>query len=167
MALTVLVVSWAALTHLGVREREIPLHLLSGAAEDAPSGSMSNLETDISAVSHVANQNAVDFSRDVMPIFEASCIGCHGPKRQRADFRVDRRQDFFVPGDAEPLIVPGNADKSRLIAIVSGEVKNMKSAKDHLLSPGEIALLKAWINEGAEWTNKPPDNSLQEAEINP
>lgn len=37
---------------------------------------------------------------------------------------------------------------SRLMAIVSGEVKEMKSAEDHLLPAREIGLLKAWISAG-------------------
>ena len=64
---------------------------------------------------------------------------------------MDRREDFFAPGDPKPLIVPGDVVKSRLIAIVSGGVKDMKSAEDHVLPPAEIALLKIWIDAGANW----------------
>jgi mono/diheme cytochrome c family protein len=132
------VFAWAA--HLGVRELDTPLHPLRGPDEaaallsDRPSG-----------------PQVVDFQRDVRPIFEAYCIGCHGPRKERANFRADRRGDFFAPGDAAPLIVPGDSGKSRLMAIVSGEVRDMKSAEDHLLPAREIALLKAWINAGADW----------------
>lgn len=98
--------------------------------------------------------NEVDFQRDVVPIFKASCIDCHGSRRQRSSLRVDRRKDFFEPRDPTPIIVPGNADKSRLIAIVSGKVNDMKSAEDHILTPEEVAVLKAWINAGAVWQVK-------------
>jgi hypothetical protein len=64
---------------------------------------------------------------------------------------VDRRESFFAEPDTEPLIVPGNSEKSRLIAIVSGEVRTMKSAEYHLLPSRELALLKTWINTGADW----------------
>jgi len=130
--------AWA--THAGVRERETPLHPLRGS-EDS-----SALPPDSTPLAQ-----AVDFQREVRPIFEASCIGCHGPNRQRAGFRVDRRGDFFKTGDAAPLLVPGHPEKSRLIAIVSGEVKDMKSTDVHILPPREIEILKAWINSGADW----------------
>jgi hypothetical protein len=132
------VFGWAA--HTGVRELDVPLHPLRGAEASAaiPLG-------------RAPMPQAVDFQRDVRPVFEASCIGYHGRGKQRAQFRADRREDFFAPGDAAPLIVPGNSGKSRLIAIVSGEAKAMKSAEDHLLPLREIALLKALINAGAEW----------------
>jgi hypothetical protein len=167
VALVAMVGLWAAVTHLGVRERDIPLHLLSGEPEIAQSSSESSPETLPLAMSSVPGQKAINFWRDVMPIFETSCIGCHGPKKQRSDFRVDRREDFFAPGDAAPLIVPGDADASRLIAIVSGEMKDMKSAEDHLLPPGEIALLKAWINAGADWPDKASTSPPTETEIKP
>lgn len=130
--------AWA--THTGTRKFETPMHPLREAAA-------------------VVSDDAVfvqkvDFRRDVMPIFETSCTGCHGPQKQRAEFRVDRREDFFAPGDPQPLIVPGDWERSRLRDIVTGKVKDMKSAEEHLLPPVEIALLKAWINAGAIWQDK-------------
>jgi len=128
---------WAAQT--GVRKLETPLHPPSDLPEPA----------DASRPRSVSQP--IEFSRDVRPIFETSCIGCHGPKKQRANFRVDRREDFFAPRDGKPLIVPGDAQASRLLAIVSGEVKPMKDAEAHRLQPGEIRLLKSWIEAGADW----------------
>lgn len=86
-----------------------------------------------------------------MPIFESSCIGCHGPQNQRGGLRVDRQEDFFADNDNMPLILPGNAKDSRLIDIVSGNVKTMKSVSSHKLPEEKITLLKAWIDAGAEW----------------
>lgn len=128
--------AWAA--HSGVREMATPLHPLRepDAAMPIP-------------LEQVPEK--LDFQRDVMPIFATSCIDCHGPKRQRAGLRVDRRDDFYAPGDKKPLIVPGHADASRLIDIVSGQVNDMKSAEAHLLPPRDISLIKSWINAGARW----------------
>ena len=125
--------AWAA--HSGVQKMETPRHPLreTGEAMTIPLEQVPPL---------------LDFQRDVMPIFETSCIGCHGPEKQRAGFRADRRECFFAPGDPKPLIVPGNWEQSRLRAIVTGEVENMKSAEEHLLPAREIEVLKAWINEG-------------------
>ena len=139
--------AWAAQT--GVRQRETPLHPLRASPE--PAGIQSGR-----VVLH-----AVDFWRDVMPIFEASCIGCHGPKKQRGHFRVDCREDFFASADARPLVVPRDANASRLLTVVSGEAKGMKDTDVHRLPADEIDLLKAWINAGAEWPEKKAtDNSI-------
>ncbi|MBC8127762.1 MAG: DUF4405 domain-containing protein [Gloeobacteraceae cyanobacterium ES-bin-144] len=128
--------AWAA--HSGVRATEVPLHPLREP------------ET-VRSIPQEQFPAKVDFQRDVMPIFEASCIDCHGSKRQRAGLRVDRRADFFAPGDKKPLIVPGRSDTSRLIDIVSGEIKDMKSAEEHRLPVKEITILKTWIDSGADW----------------
>lgn len=81
---------------------------------------------------------------DVYPIFARACLSCHGPNRQRADFRVDRPADFLSPGRA--LIVPGNSNASRLIAIVEDKTDITR----HKLPDSEVALLKAWIDAGAK-----------------
>jgi hypothetical protein len=130
--------AWVAQT--SVRVLETPRHSLNFPDQ-----------SDTNPTNRTAIMQVIDFQRDIWPIFEASCIGCHGPRKARSNFRVDRREDFFVEADAKPLIVPGNSEKSRLITIVSGEMKTMKSAEAHLLSSRELTLLKAWINAGAEW----------------
>jgi hypothetical protein len=128
--------AWAV--HSGVREMETPLHPLREPGEAI-------------SIPREPAPEKVDFWRDVMPIFESSCIGCHGPKRQRAGLRVDRHGDFFAPTEKRPLIVPGNAGASRLIEIVSGEVKEMKSAAEHRLPASAITVLERWIGSGADW----------------
>jgi hypothetical protein len=85
---------------------------------------------------------------DVYPIFETHCLACHGPHTQWADFRVDRRQDFFMP--EAPFILPGQSEQSPLIAIISGERANMAMAERHKLSAAEVFRIKAWIDRGAE-----------------
>ncbi len=130
--------AWVAQT--SVRVLETPRHPL-----DLPD------QSDKNPTNRTTIMQVIDFQRDIWPIFETSCIGCHGPGKARSNFRVDRREDFFMEADAAPLIVPGDSEKSRLIAIVSGEVKTMKSAEAHLLPSRELTLLKTWINAGADW----------------
>lgn len=81
---------------------------------------------------------------DVYPVLARACLSCHGPNRQRADFRVDRPADFFAPG--RRLIVSGDSKASRLIAIVEDKT----DIPGHKLPDSDIALLKAWIDAGAK-----------------
>lgn len=85
---------------------------------------------------------------DVYPIFEKSCLGCHGPHKQWTYFRIDRRQELFKP--AVPLVFPGQSGQSPLIAIIAGERANMAMAASHKLSAGEVSRIKLWIDQGAE-----------------
>ncbi|MCC5805633.1 MAG: DUF4405 domain-containing protein [Opitutales bacterium] len=161
-ALIALIGSWAAVTHLGVRERDIPLHLSNEPLEKTESESYSSPATVASGAIDSPHRNAVDLWRDVMVVFEASCISCHGPNRQLAEFRVDRRDDFYVGRSGKVFVVPNDPEASWLLPIVSGEVSEMKSAEAHRLAPEDIALVKAWILEGADW----PDNRA-EGPLNP
>jgi hypothetical protein len=95
------------------------------------------------------------FWRDVYPVLAASCLSCHGPKRQSGGFRVDHRDDFFARDGRQPFIVPGSSSRSPLIAVVSGGRKDMPLANRHRLPEREVALLKAWIDGGAEWPERP------------
>jgi len=142
--------SFAVATHLGVRERETPLHPLKVPATAVASAAIKS-EPSPSATTPVVEPRRVEYLRDVVPIFQASCITCHGPRKQLAGFRADRQEDFFSPRNGRPLVVPGDPDASRLLNIVSGKMKDMKSAAAHLLSPGEIAILRVWIETGAKW----------------
>ena len=66
--------------------------------------------------------SAPDFARDVRPIFERSCFGCHGPEKQKNGYRLDLRENALRGGDSgKAAIVPHNAKSSPLIRYVSGE----------------------------------------------
>lgn len=105
------------------------------------------------APDHTAEKQGgpVSFRKDVYPILERACLSCHGPKRQAAGFRVDRREDFFGGSGLPRQIVPRDSARSPLIAIVSGQRTNMARADAHRLADKDVALLRAWIDAGAEW----------------
>ncbi len=108
----------------------------------------------ITQVQNTIGQKSVVFWKDVYPIFENNCLPCHGPQKQLANFRVDRREDFFGNNERPTLIMPRQSSISPLIAIVSGTKKDMPMADMHKLSEQNVGILKAWIDSGAEWTIK-------------
>ncbi len=97
----------------------------------------------------------VDFRRDIQPILSENCFLCHGPdsKTRKADLRLDIKEGAFRKTD--PVIVPGKSGESELIArITSTEPDELmpprKSGKT--LTPHQVELLKAWIDQGASWS---------------
>jgi mono/diheme cytochrome c family protein len=94
----------------------------------------------------------VDFKADIKPIFEASCIRCHGRGRDRGGFQIDSRQSLLKGGDTGPAALTGNSAGSYLIELVSGlnpdEVMPKKGKK---LTPEEVGALRAWIDQGLPW----------------
>lgn len=100
----------------------------------------------------------VDFARDIRPIFERSCAGCHSGEKPRAGFVLDTREALLKGGGSgEPAIVPGAADESVLIQYVTGKIEDLemppldRREKYPALTPAEIEQLKAWIDAGAPW----------------
>ncbi|MBU6401489.1 MAG: DUF1549 domain-containing protein [Verrucomicrobia bacterium] len=94
----------------------------------------------------------VRFSRDIQPIFEASCIRCHGRGRHKGGFRLDNRDTLLKGGDDGPAVVPGNSAQSYLVALVSGlDEDKIMPQKGSRLKPDQIGLLRAWIDQGLPW----------------
>lgn len=103
----------------------------------------------------------VDFARDVQPIFEANCVSCHGPKKQKGGFRLDLRADAMAGGDNfSPAILPGQSAASPLIhAVAALDEDFVMPEKGDRLTVGQIGILRAWIDQGATW---PDDGSVSD-----
>ncbi|MBL9185938.1 MAG: PSD1 domain-containing protein [Opitutaceae bacterium] len=97
----------------------------------------------------------VDFEQHVRPLFAAKCIECHGPEKQKSDFRVDVKKIVFAGGAGGlPAVVPGKSAESPLIHFVAGLEEDMQmppSGKGEPLTPEQIGILRAWIDQGASW----------------
>jgi mono/diheme cytochrome c family protein len=94
----------------------------------------------------------VDFQKDIQPIFEKNCYSCHGPASQMNGFRLDTKAGTLAGGTSGKAIIPGKASESTLykrVAGVAGAARMPFGGKP--LAPAEIELIKAWIDQGAEW----------------
>ncbi len=94
----------------------------------------------------------VEFEADIRPIFEAHCISCHGPDQRKGGLRLDNPTDGMAGGDSGPMIEPGDSTLSYLIEKVAGldPLSTMPPSGDPL-SAEQIGLLRAWIDQGADW----------------
>ena len=110
------------------------------------------------------NEQKIDFAHQIKPLLERSCAACHSGEKPRGLFRIVAR-DAILKGGAsgEAAIVPGHSEKSPLIDYVSGNVPDSemppKAQRKRFpaLKPDDVTLLRAWIDQGAEW---PKDVSL-------
>jgi len=94
----------------------------------------------------------VDFAQDIKPVLEARCVNCHGRGRAKGDFQIDNRETFLKGGNSGPAIVSGNSAESLLIELVAGvDPENVMPRKGSRLTPDQIGLLRAWIDQGAVW----------------
>jgi ankyrin repeat protein len=93
----------------------------------------------------------VDYKQDIQPLLAQKCYSCHGPEVQQAGLRLDLRQNALRGGDYGPVIKIGDSAGSKLIRrLVDGD-GGLQMPPDGALSNEEIGLLRAWIDQGAEF----------------
>jgi hypothetical protein len=106
--------------------------------------------------------NAVDFVRDVQPVFKAACLKCHGPERPKGQFRIDSRLLALKGGVSGKVIVPGNGKDSLLVKLLlEGDEESRMPQKAPPLPKATIELIRAWIDQGAVW----PDAVAGDAKV--
>jgi len=94
----------------------------------------------------------VDFIRDIQPVLQKRCQVCHGSQQQMSGLRLDNGEDALRGGNSGPVIRPGRSAESRLVRLVGGlEGKIVMPPAGKRLSPEEVGLLRAWIDQGAAW----------------
>ena len=94
----------------------------------------------------------VSFQRDIQPIFDKKCSGCHGPAMQMSGFRLDTQAAALKGGATGDAIIPGKAADSALYQRVAGigKAARMPFGGDPLPA-NEIELIRSWIDQGAQW----------------
>src|SRR5436190_14809816 len=94
----------------------------------------------------------IDFAKEIKPILESSCIKCHGRGRTKGDLSIVSRDTLLKGGESGPAIVPGKSEESRVIELVAGlDPDSVMPQKGKRLTPEQIGLLRAWIDQGAAW----------------
>lgn len=100
---------------------------------------------------------AIDFDRDIRPIFAENCYECHGPNERyrETNFHLDTEEGSYLD---DGVIVPGSAAKSRLIQRIThpDPIDRMPPADSGYdpLTPRQIELLRRWIDDGAKWPKR-------------
>jgi hypothetical protein len=94
----------------------------------------------------------VDFVKDIQPLLKARCYGCHGSQQQMSGLRLDVRDGATRGGYSGPLFKSGDSGNSTIIHRVSGD-KGFAAMPPvgPRLTPEQIALLRSWIDQGANW----------------
>lgn len=101
----------------------------------------------------VARADPVDFLRDIQPIFRAHCYECHAGTTEEGGLNLGVKAKALLGGDSEPAIVAGSSEDSLLIYLTSGDDESqiMPPEGNEPLSPEQVDLLRAWIDQGAPW----------------
>ena len=99
----------------------------------------------------------VRYNEHIRPILSTNCFYCHGPdeKHREAKLRLDTREGATADLEGDFAIVPGKPDKSELLRLITSddrdEMMPPPKSKKPKLSERDVALLRKWIEQGAEY----------------
>lgn len=111
-----------------------------------------SLAVDYAASLPPVHRGAVDFVRDIQPLFRKHCYECHSADHEDGGVNLGIRQRARQGGHAGPLFLPGDSLNSRMIHLVAAIDKEEVMPPDsNGLSREEVGLLRAWIDQGATW----------------
>ena len=105
-----------------------------------------------SATGALRAQSDVDFFESkVRPILVERCQQCHSAKSKRANgkLHLDSREGILKGGESGPAVVPGEVEKSRLIAAIRYGQADLQMPPKGKLPASEIAVLEDWVRRGA------------------
>lgn len=112
---------------------------------------------DASKLPPVADKQGVTYAGDIKPIFEKSCIKCHGPEKQKGKLRLDSLESALKGGEDGKVIEPGKSAESILVANIAhvgdeDEYMPPPDNKDKIppLTKEQVGLIRAWIDQGAK-----------------
>ena len=92
----------------------------------------------------------VDYASQVKPILTRHCVSCHGATKPKGGLRLDTAAAALLGGESGPVVLPGQGEKSPLVAAVRGDGETERMPlKRPPLAEAEIKLLKDWIDQGA------------------
>lgn len=99
----------------------------------------------------------IQFNRDVRPILSESCFACHGfdKNKRKADLRLDTKAGLLTKLENGTPIIPGKPAESLLFTKVTtkdaDELMPPPESKKPRLTERQAAILKKWIEQGADW----------------
>jgi mono/diheme cytochrome c family protein len=112
---------------------------------------------DLSKIPPASTNKGVTYATDIKPIFEKSCIKCHGAEKPKARLRLDGLETTLKGGEDGKVILPGNSAGSMLVHSIAhvGKPDDFMPPprnKAHIppLTAEQIGLIRAWIDQGAK-----------------
>ena len=121
----------------------------------------------IFALALAAQPALVDYTRDVHAILAARCLVCHGQEKRSGGLSLATYSDVLNGGRNGAAIKPGSSAESLLLRrITTGTSTTRMPIGGPALSASEIAILTAWIDQGARPApNAEPAKSKWEAPL--
>ena len=119
----------------------------------AGSSALVAADVDVSKLPPASAKKDLTFEKDIHPIFQKSCVKCHGPEKQKAKLRLDTLEATLKGGENGDCISKGNSAKSTLvhtIARLDPDAAMPPDGKGDPLTKEQVGIVRAWIDQGAK-----------------
>ena len=104
-----------------------------------------------------SDKKNVTYDADIKPIFEQSCVKCHGEQKPKGKLRMDSLEGIMKGGEDGKVVVPGKSTESMVMA----NIAHLGDPDDYMpppknkagigpLTKEQIGLIRAWIDQGAK-----------------
>lgn len=100
----------------------------------------------------LAAADRIDFDRQIHPILAERCVICHSAEKRSGGLSLATLRDALDGGRSGATIKPGSSATSLLIERVTGEMQPRMPLGGDPLTDAQVALLRAWIDDGARAT---------------
>jgi len=117
----------------------------------------SAVDVDFSKLPPPSNKQGITFDKDIKPLFEKSCVECHGAEKPKGKLRLDTLAGTLKGSVDGKVLEPGKSEKSFLVANIAylGDEDDFmpppKDAKKYpKLTAEQVGLVRAWIDQGAK-----------------
>jgi hypothetical protein len=100
-----------ALTVLGTLLAGLP-----AVAQTPPPNKWDISNVDVSKLPPASTQQGVTFETDILPLFKASCVGCHHGQKPKGRLSLDTLDGVLKGGRDGKVVIPGDSKDSLLVA---------------------------------------------------
>jgi uncharacterized membrane protein len=105
-----------------------------------------------------STKQGVTYTNDIKAILDVSCVKCHSGPQPKARLKLDALADALKPIRGGSIVKVGDSTNSMIVKITAHLTPDRQSWMPPLnnrngikpLTPEEIGLIRAWIDQGAK-----------------
>ena len=99
--------------------------------------------------SRVTAPSNPDFAKNVVPIFQKNCLGCHSSTAHKGGLVLESYESLMKGGRHGEVIVAHDSDASRLLQMIEGKLDPQMPLESDPLGQADVAVIRSWIKAGA------------------
>ena len=118
--------------------------------------SAEDYKVDASKLPPVSPKKGVTYDADIKSILEKSCVKCHSGEKPKGKYSMETLAGLIKGGKEGKGVVPGKSTESPVLLYSADSVAEMempptdKRDKFPALTKDQLALVRAWIDQGAK-----------------